>query len=196
VNLERPRLTRAFREFADGHGVLIGAPGAGKTYLLKAMVRELRASPDSRCLFLPVDRMPFESDEDLRAELGVTGDIVSFFERQTQDRRGYLIVDALDAVRGDQPRAYILGLVRRVLARLSDKWSVVLSMRTYDALRSVELEEIFPPASQAAPEASSRRSTRAISRQRWHSFRGSRRSGRKDMTASGSYYEYRSISGC
>ena len=83
----------------------------------------------------------------------MTGDIVSFFERQTQDRRGYLIVDALDAVRGDRPRAYILGLVRRVLARLSDTWSVVLSMRTYDALRSVELEEIFPPASQAAPEA-------------------------------------------
>ena len=154
MNLERPSLTNAFREFAaGGHGVLIGAPGAGKTYLLKALVRELRAASDDRCLFLPVDRMPFESDADLRAELGVTGDIVSFFERQTQHRRGYLIVDALDAVRGDRPRAYVLGLVRRVLARLSDTWTVVLSMRTYDALRSVELEEIFPPASHAAPEA-------------------------------------------
>jgi hypothetical protein len=152
VNLERPGLTRAFREFAAGDGVLIGAPGAGKTYLLTAMVRELQAAPDSRCLFLPVDRMPFESDSDLRAELGVTGDIVSFFEKQAQNRHGYLIVDALDAVRGDRPRAYVLGLVRRVLTRLSDGWSVVLSMRTYDALRSVELEEIFPPASQATPE--------------------------------------------
>jgi hypothetical protein len=154
VNLDRPEMTRAFREFAaSGHGVLIGAPGVGKTHLLKAMVRELQTAPDSECLFLPVDRMPFESDADLRAELGVTGEILSFFEHQTQQRHGYLIVDALDAVRGDQPRAYVLGLVRRVLARLSDSWSVVLSMRTYDALRSVELDEIFPPASQAAPEA-------------------------------------------
>jgi len=154
VNLERPSLTNAFRGFASsGPGVLVGAPGAGKTYLLKALVRELRAASGNRCLFLPVDRMPFESDADLRAELEVTGDIVSFFERQTQDRRGYLIVDALDAVRGDRPRAYVLGLVQRVLARLADRWTVVLSMRTYDALRSVELEEIFPPASQAAPEA-------------------------------------------
>ena len=82
MNLERPELTHAFREFAaGGHGVLIGAPGVGKTYLLKAMVRELQAAPDSGCLFLPVDRMPFESDADLRAELEVTGDIVSFFEQ-------------------------------------------------------------------------------------------------------------------
>jgi hypothetical protein len=154
MNLERPDLTRAFREFtASGHGVLIGAPGAGKTHLLKTMARELRTAPDNECLFLPVDRMPFESDADLRAELGATGDILSFFERQTQHRHGYLIVDALDAVRGDRPRAFVLGLVRRVLARLSDSWSVVLSMRTYDALRSVDLDEIFPPASQAAPEA-------------------------------------------
>jgi hypothetical protein len=154
VNLDRPELTRAFREFAgSGHGVLIGAPGAGKTHLLMAMVRQLRAAQDSACLFLPVDRMPFESDADLRAALGATGDILSFFERQTQQRHGYLIVDALDAVRGDRPRAFVLSLVRRVLARLSDSWSVVLSMRTYDALRSVELDEIFPPASQAAPEA-------------------------------------------
>ncbi len=153
MNIDRPELTRAFREFAaGGNGVLIGAPGVGKTYLLKAIVRELRAAPDSECLFLPVDRMPFESDADLRAELDVSGDIVSFFEHQTQQRRGYLIVDALDAVRGDRPRAYVLGLVRRLLARLSDSWTVVLSMRTYDALRSVELDEIFPPASGAAPE--------------------------------------------
>jgi hypothetical protein len=153
VNLDRPEVTRAFREFAaSGHGVLIGAPGVGKTYLLRALVHELQAAPDSECLFMPVDRMPFESDADLRAELDVTGDIVSFFESQTQQRHGYLIVDALDAVRGDRPRAYVLSLVRRVLARLYDSWTVILSMRTYDALRSVELDEIFAPASHAAPE--------------------------------------------
>lgn len=154
MNLERSELTRAFREFvAGGHGVLIGAPGAGKTHLLKAMAYELREAGDNECLFLPVDRIPFESDADLRAELGVTGDVISFFERETRQRHGYLIVDALDAVRGDRPRAFVLGLVRRVLAQLSDSWTVILSVRTYDALHSVQLDEIFPPASQAAPEA-------------------------------------------
>jgi NACHT domain len=154
VNLERPDLSRAFREFiAGGDGVLIGAPGVGKTHLLKQIVRELRAEQQNECLFLPADRMPFESDAHLRDELGTRGDIISFLEQRTQGRRGYLIVDALDAVRGDRPRAFVLGLIRRVLARLSDSWSVVLSMRTYDALRSVELDEIFPPTSEAAPAA-------------------------------------------
>jgi SpoVK/Ycf46/Vps4 family AAA+-type ATPase len=129
VNLDRPELAVAFREFAaGGHGVLIGAPGVGKTYLLRAMARELQGAPDSRCLFLPVDRMPFESDSDLRAEFESTGskvpgDIISFLEDQAQQRHGYLIVDALDAVRGDRPRAYVLGLVRRVIARLADSWT-------------------------------------------------------------------------
>jgi hypothetical protein len=154
VNLDRPELADAFREFvAGGHGVLIGAPGVGKTHLLKATVHELREARNNVCLFLPVDRMPFESDADLRTELGATGDILSFFESETRERPGYLIVDALDAVRGDRPRSYVLGLVRRVLARLSDSWTVVLSIRTYDALRSVELDELFPPASQAAARA-------------------------------------------
>ena len=154
MNLERPELTGAFRAFiAGGHGVLIGAPGVGKTHLLKQVVHELRAAQQDECLFLPVDRMPFESDADLQAELGATGDIVSFLEQRTRRRHGYLVVDALDAVRGDRPRAFVLGLVRRVLGRLSDSWSVVLSMRTYDALRSVELDEIFPPASHASPDA-------------------------------------------
>jgi len=155
VNLDRPEITGAFRRFAKtGYGVLIGAPGVGKTHLLKLMVRELQADPQSRCLYLPVDRVPLESDADLRAELGVSGDIVSFFESETRDRHGYLIVDALDAIRGDQPRTYILGLVRRVLKQLSDSWNVILSIRTYDALRSIELEELFPPITHTMPEAS------------------------------------------
>ena len=97
MNLERVELMRAFREFADsGHGVLIGAPGVGKTYLLKAIAAELQTDPGSVCLYLPADRMPFESDADLRAELDVTGDVLTFLEQQTQDRHGYLIVDALE----------------------------------------------------------------------------------------------------
>jgi hypothetical protein len=152
VKLERPELIEAFRGFAEGgHGVVIGAPGVGKTNLLKKIVRDFRATGDSVCLFLPVDRIPLESDSDLRAELQAAGDLLLFLERQAQGRHGYLIVDALDAVRGDRPRMYILGLVRRVLARLSDSWTVILSMRTYDALRSVELDEIFPSALLAVP---------------------------------------------
>ncbi len=153
MNLDRSDLALAFRQFiAGGNGVLIGAPGVGKTHLLKQVVRELRAAQRDECLFLPADRMPFESDSDLRDELGTTGDVVAFLEQQTQNRRGYLIVDALDAVRGDRPRAFLLGLVRRLVAR-PGSWSVVLSMRTYDALRSVELDEIFPPTTEAAPDA-------------------------------------------
>jgi hypothetical protein len=154
LNLERSDLVEQFRSFVtSGDGVVLGAPGAGKTHLLRAFAEETVATNESVCFFLPVDRAPFASDADLRSEFGITGDIVSYLARETSAKRGYFVVDALDAARSDRARAFVLGLVRRVVRRLSDSWTVVLSIRTYDALRSIELEELFPTPEVAAPPA-------------------------------------------
>jgi hypothetical protein len=154
LNLPRSDLVEAFHNFvASGDGVVLGAPGVGKTHLLRAFAIETIDAKESVCFFLPVDRASFASDADLRSEFGITGDIVSYFARETRTKRGYFVVDALDAARSDRARAFVLGLVRRVLGRLSDSWTVVLSIRTYDALRSIELEELFPAPEVTAPPA-------------------------------------------
>ena len=146
MKIERPDLIDTFRLFAaDGSGVVIGAPGAGKTHLLQAFTRALLEDREAVPLYLPVDRAPLDSDADLRVELGATGDVISFLARQTNStKRGYLVVDALDAARSDRARKFVLGLVKRVRSELSESWTAIVSVRTYDATRSTELDELFP----------------------------------------------------
>ena len=115
----RPALERAFEEFASESGVVIGAPGVGKSHLLRGFAKRWSADSSTCCVFIPVDRAPFESDTDLRAELGVRGDIVQVFaSMQPEAARHVLLIDALDAARSDRARAFFISLARRVVESL------------------------------------------------------------------------------
>ncbi len=59
-------------------------------------------------------------------------------------------MDALDAARSDKTRRFAFNLIRRFTRRDPTHWTVVASIRTYDATRSRELPEIFPEVAAAA----------------------------------------------
>ncbi len=154
MRIERGSTEGAFETFAvGGSGVVIGAPGSGKSYLLRLFANSQLEDPSAYSLFIPVDRLPEISEASLLADLGAEGDLFDFLELDAgASSRAYFIVDALDAARSDRGRTQLLSLVRRARRRLSERWRVIVSVRTYDALRSDELEEIFGSADADVPE--------------------------------------------
>lgn len=140
----------AFRSFVSaGSCVVIGQPGVGKSYLLKQFVEGLLAA-NKKCFFLPIDKLGVESEAELIAELNIGGDFVSYLSAQNPKHKGQvglLVIDAFDAARSEKAQRFFIRLIKRVREQLKDSWSVVVSVRTYDARKSEELQGLFPSSS-------------------------------------------------
>lgn len=147
MNINRRELRIAFRSFAlGGSCVVIGQPGVGKSFLLKQFVSEL-IEVKQICVFIPIDKLRVEKDEDLKDELGIKGDFIEYLRAQnssTEGLKALLIIDAFDAARSEQSQRFFVSLIRRVREKLSGSWSVIVSVRTYDARKSEELQVLFP----------------------------------------------------
>ena len=146
MQITRRNLEEAFAAFAQhGSGVVIGAPGVGKTFLLRAF-NEKQTTSNSLCLYLPVDKLGVANDNDLQAALHIQGDLVDYLRQQSEaaSQTGTLIVDAFDAARSESAQRFFLNLIRRSVNKLQGYWTIIVSVRTYDAKKSQELQDIFP----------------------------------------------------
>jgi len=143
----REKLQEAFEFFAEqGNGVIVGPPGVGKTFLLKQFC-ESHSKEDSRCLYLPIDKLGVENDIQLAAELRLKGeDVIEHLRLESEDSPHvrFLILDAFDAARSENAQRYFLSFIRRSVSKLANRWNIVVSVRTYDARKSQELQDIFP----------------------------------------------------
>lgn len=152
MRLDRKPLLEALRQFVlGGSGIIIGQPGVGKTFLLKLYCQGLL---DARvpCLYLPIDKLGANSEADLRAELGIQTDLATFLRSQerSSEHPPTLVIDAFDAARSEFAQRFVLGVVRRVREALGDHWRIIVSVRIYDAKKSLALQELFPTAAPAA----------------------------------------------
>ena len=149
MDLPRQNLLAAFTDFAGrGSGIVIGPPGVGKTHLLRsyaAMQLEAGGMP----IYIPVDRLGVEDEASFERETGLGVPLMTALE--DAHASGWVLIDSLDAARSDHARNLYLRLARRIVA--SESWRVVVSVRTFDATRSPELQDIFPSASDAPPSA-------------------------------------------
>lgn len=147
MNIARQELTKAFHQFAqEGHGVVVGHPGAGKTYMLSTFCRQCLDEGRS-CLYLPIDKLGVETLSELREVLGYTGDFISYLRSQDISPSGaqaYLVIDAFDAARSDKSQRLFLNLIQMAMRDLPAHWRVIASVRTYDARKSQDLLSLFP----------------------------------------------------
>jgi hypothetical protein len=117
---------------ASGSLLVVGEPGAGKTGSLVHVAQSL-AGEGAFVIFLSVDRYPGVAiAADLSSELRLEHDVVEVLDAVPGTKPRYLIVDALDAARGGPSEGVFATLIERVRAELSEDWTVVASIRTFD----------------------------------------------------------------
>jgi signal recognition particle GTPase len=121
--------------------LVVGEPGAGKSGAIHDLANTL-AEKQCDYVLLAVDRLDSTSRGHLRAELNLDHDLLEVLDNWPGTQPAFLIIDALDAARGDQAAA----MVRELIDRLFDKagrWHVVASIRKFDLRYSAIIKDIF-----------------------------------------------------
>jgi hypothetical protein len=145
MRIIRRGLTDRLDAFArSGHGLLTGAPGVGKTHSILEL-HEKWTTSNVPHLLIPVERLGSGTDAEVRDVLGIPGDLVDYVEAQMAVglEPGVVVFDAFDAARSEATRERILSLVGRLIGRAVGRWTVLVSVRLYDASRSSAIRALF-----------------------------------------------------
>lgn len=144
MKIKRKKLLKDLQNFASqGNGVIIGNPGVGKTYLMKELRQSLKAA-GTHPLLLRIDQLGDGKDKTLRQVLSYEGDLIKKLEFvPSSHEKSILLFDAFDAARNEQTRKRFLHLIQRAIHDLSESWNVIVTVRTYDAMKSQELLDMF-----------------------------------------------------
>lgn len=136
------RSTDILRQVAEKNSiVVVGEPGAGKSGALHDLVKASKEG-GLDCVFLAVDRLSAGSLAELRAEIGLDHEVAQVLENWPGLQPALLVIDALDAARGDPAGTMIRDLIRMVIAKES-RWHVVASIRKFDLRYGVEVKQLF-----------------------------------------------------
>lgn len=125
-----------------GHLLITGEPGCGKSGLIHPLVQALQAEglPVVLLLAEEVFGRDWKSAENLPGLAHALDDVLSHWPDGAQ---GFLITDALDAVRDSETQKILRCLLRDVQEGDSP-WTVIASVREFDLKHGRELREAFP----------------------------------------------------
>ena len=141
IELRRASLLEALENSAErGHLLVVGEPGAGKTWLLKEFVFRRKDRGDG-VVFLRAEDHAASSLTELLKSIGTT-DFFSALRNYPGDRK-FLVIDSLDSLRAEASQRAFRDLIRIVQTEVP-AFTVVLSIRTFDMQRSPELQQLFP----------------------------------------------------
>lgn len=130
----------------NGSMLVVGEPGAGKTGALVHAAATLAAAGDT-VLFLSVDRFPGVAiAADLASELRLAHALPDILAAFPGAGSKILIIDALDAARGGPSENVFARLIEEVRADLSEDWTIVSSIRTFDLKNGRRFRQAFAGA--------------------------------------------------
>lgn len=141
--IKREKLVESFiKSLKKGNLIVLGSPGVGKTWLLEQGVKLLNEE-SIPFLFLKADGMNINDISDFSAFFKTTSTLEMFFNHKSAGKRSILVIDALDAIRSEIKQIAYKNLIKLVLTKC-ENWSIVASIRSYDAKHSKELFTLFP----------------------------------------------------
>lgn len=134
--------TEAIRQSVEKDSLLVvGEPGAGKSGALHDLVETVK-STQRDCVFLAVDRLSSQSLIELKGEMGLDHEFLEVLDNWPGLCPGILVIDALDAARGNPAGQMLRDLIRQVLER-QGRWRIVASIRKFDLRHAIEVRTLF-----------------------------------------------------
>jgi hypothetical protein len=147
--VNRKELIARLDDFArSGHGIVMGEPGVGKTHSIVAL-HDLWEAAGVPHQVISVDRLGSVTEAEVKSVLGLDIDLVDHIADYFKARGpGVVVFDGFDSARNEDARARVLTLIRRAIETSSKRWTVLVTVRLFDASRSQSLRELFrDPAS-------------------------------------------------
>ncbi|MCG5248095.1 NACHT domain-containing protein [Methylorubrum extorquens] len=138
ISIYRPVTDVIVQAVRDGSLALTGEPGAGKSAIVHAAASMLGS--DATVVALTVEASA-TSLEILRQELGLKRSVVEVFSQTVAAGPSYLLIDALDTVRGGTAEATYKRLVEEV-SQLPG-WRILASIRTFDLRLGKDWRRLF-----------------------------------------------------
>jgi KaiC/GvpD/RAD55 family RecA-like ATPase len=139
-------LTELDRMARSGSLLVVGRPGAGKSWLLQQFALRREKSGDAAVLILAEDHNYVASLRQLEDSLKIPAGLIPTLKAYGGSQK-FLIIDSLDALRAEASQRVFRQLIRQVQRELPE-WKVVASIRSFDAKESLELQRLFPRTSQ------------------------------------------------
>lgn len=141
LRIERRSTGALLAEVERGSLLVVGEPGAGKSGALHDLV--VRLQTDGRdAVILDAGAIEAQGPAGLRGYLGLDRDLADVLEGWPGLQPGVLVVDGLDAARGEQAAKALRNLIAGVLRR-GGRWHVVASIRKFDLRYGQQLQELF-----------------------------------------------------
>jgi hypothetical protein len=145
ITIDRAATKAVVRAAENGSLLVIGEPGSGKSAVVSAAASTLRTAQADVIQFA-VDRLPVETADGLRAEIGLKHRLADILENWPSTKPAYLFIDALDATRGGRGEAVFRSLIKDVMGLPSRRWRVIASIRSFDLKVGEQFRELFSGA--------------------------------------------------
>ncbi|WP_185286182.1 NACHT domain-containing protein [Chryseobacterium indologenes] len=145
MKINRQELLENLYTFSlGGNGLVVGMPGIGKSYLLQKLKEKLLEN-HILCFIIRIDNAFDSNDEAIQAELGIDNNWIETLNsiKLQNENKAVLIFDAFDAARDEEKRSGFLKQINKARVSLQKKWNIIVSVRTYDAEKSIELSNLF-----------------------------------------------------
>jgi hypothetical protein len=148
IELPREALLTSLEDAAsNGHLLVVGEPGAGKSWLLKSFVGRRERLGDG-VVYLKAEDYVVNSLDELLKSIGAD-DFFATLRVFPGDRK-FLVIDSLDSLRAEASQRAFRDLIRIVQDEVHD-FTVVASIRTFDMQQSTELQRLFPRENESLP---------------------------------------------
>jgi hypothetical protein len=149
VKIKRHAVDAIAQMASEGHLLVVGEPGAGKSGCVHDFVARLS---EARIPFVLIEaeHVDASSQTTLARDLGINQphtlvDVLASWPipaKTPEAPAGYLVIDALDAARGEFSLSTLCDLVRRVQEH-APGWRVIASIREFELKHSRQVQSLF-----------------------------------------------------